>query len=89
MGGMVSLVRKKEKKADKKPTLFVGKLGFGGSCLFRVGQVLGKGSFGVVRIAQHNKTGFLYALKILKKAEVLGSRQVVLDVVLFERIIWE
>ncbi|EKX30861.1 hypothetical protein GUITHDRAFT_55340, partial [Guillardia theta CCMP2712] len=43
---------------------------------FRVGQVLGKGSFGVVRIAQHNKTGFLYALKILKKVEVLGSRQV-------------
>lgn len=34
-------------------------------------KVIGKGAFGEVRLVQKNDTGKIYALKLLKKSEML------------------
>jgi len=43
---------------------------------FNVLETLGTGTFGRVRLAQHRKTGTYFALKILKKHEVIRLKQV-------------
>jgi protein kinase X len=43
---------------------------------FSIMQTLGIGSFGRVRLAQHRETKIYYALKILKKSEVVRLKQV-------------
>jgi len=43
---------------------------------FTVGVTLGTGSFGRVRIATHNSAGTVWAIKQLKKAEVIRLQQV-------------
>jgi len=43
---------------------------------FDVKRTLGTGSFGRVLLAQHRKTGVFYALKKLKKSEVIRLKQV-------------
>jgi len=48
-------------------------------------ETLGTGTFGRVRLAQHKKTGTYFALKILKKHEVIRLKQV--EHVLSERAI--
>jgi serine/threonine protein kinase len=52
---------------------------------FNVLETLGTGTFGRVRLAQHRKTGTYFALKILKKHEVIRLKQV--EHVLSERAI--
>ena len=49
---------------------------------FDVGVTLGTGSFGRVRFATHKGTGSHWAIKILKKSEVIRLQQV-------EHMIWE
>lgn len=39
-------------------------------------QTLGTGSFGRVRLGRHKKTNKIYAIKMLKKAEILRLKQV-------------
>jgi serine/threonine protein kinase len=39
-------------------------------------SVIGKGSYGKVLLVKKNDTGDLYALKVLKKAEILRRNQV-------------
>ena len=39
-------------------------------------SVIGKGSYGKVLLVKKNDTGKLYALKILKKAEIIRRNQV-------------
>ena len=43
---------------------------------FEIGVTLGTGSFGRVRIVTHKNTGSIWALKMLKKAEVIRLQQV-------------
>ncbi|KAJ1916809.1 cAMP-dependent protein kinase catalytic subunit [Tieghemiomyces parasiticus] len=43
---------------------------------FRVERTLGTGSFGRVRLVQYKKTGQFYAMKVLKKTEVVRAKQV-------------
>jgi serine/threonine protein kinase len=43
---------------------------------FEIGITLGTGSFGRVRIVTHKSTGSIWALKMLKKAEVIRLQQV-------------
>lgn len=43
---------------------------------FEIGVTLGTGSFGRVRIVTHKSTGTIWALKMLKKAEVIRLQQV-------------
>jgi serine/threonine protein kinase len=43
---------------------------------FDVGVTLGTGSFGRVRFATHRGTGSFWAIKMLKKAEVIRLQQV-------------
>jgi hypothetical protein len=43
---------------------------------FEMGVTLGTGSFGRVRFATHKKTGTYWAIKILKKAEIIRLQQV-------------
>ena len=43
---------------------------------FNVTTTLGKGSFGRVRLARHKETNTLWALKILKKREVLHQNAI-------------
>ena len=43
---------------------------------FEIGVTLGTGSFGRVRIVTHKKTGSIWALKMLKKSEVIRLQQV-------------
>ena len=43
---------------------------------FEVGVTLGTGSFGRVRFATHKATGTFWAVKMLKKAEVIRLQQV-------------
>lgn len=45
---------------------------------FVVGETLGTGSFGRVRIALHNTTQTPWAIKTLKKAEIVRMQQVLL-----------
>lgn len=49
---------------------------------FEVGVTLGTGSFGRVRFTTHKATGTHWAIKILKKSEVIRLQQV-------EHMIWE
>lgn len=42
---------------------------------FDIGETLGTGSFGRVRIAKNKKTGNYIALKIMKKIEIIRSKQ--------------
>jgi serine/threonine protein kinase len=42
---------------------------------YEVGETLGTGSFGRVRIARNQKTGNYIALKIMKKVEIIRSKQ--------------
>ena len=39
-------------------------------------QTLGAGSFGRVKLAKHKTTGHFWAIKILKKAELIKLKQV-------------
>lgn len=39
-------------------------------------QTIGTGSFGRVKLARHKKTNKIYAIKMLKKAEILRLKQV-------------
>ena len=43
---------------------------------FEIGVTLGTGSFGRVRIVTHKNSGSIWALKMLKKAEVIRLQQV-------------
>ena len=43
---------------------------------FEIGVTLGTGSFGRVRIVTHKSTGSTWALKMLKKVEVIRLQQV-------------
>jgi len=43
---------------------------------YDLGQTLGTGSFGRVKIAKSKATGKYYAVKILKKAEIIKLKQV-------------
>ena len=43
---------------------------------FDLGQTLGTGSFGRVRIAKSKTTGKYQAIKVLKKAEIIKLKQV-------------
>jgi len=43
---------------------------------FELGVTLGTGSFGRVRFVTHKATGSFWALKMLKKAEVIRLQQV-------------
>mmetsp|Transcript_48583 Transcript_48583/g.126060 ORF Transcript_48583/g.126060 Transcript_48583/m.126060 type:complete len:338 (-) Transcript_48583:544-1557(-) len=43
---------------------------------FDIGETLGTGTFGRVRLVRHKQTGKYFALKILKKAEVIRLKQV-------------
>jgi len=43
---------------------------------FTVGVTLGTGSFGRVRLATHKETGSIWAIKMLKKSEVIRLQQV-------------
>jgi serine/threonine protein kinase len=43
---------------------------------FDVGVTLGTGSFGRVRFCTHKTTGSFWAIKMLKKAEVIRLQQV-------------
>lgn len=43
---------------------------------YELGATLGTGSYGRVRLAKDKATGEIYALKILKKAEILKLKQV-------------
>lgn len=45
---------------------------------FELGVTLGTGSFGRVRFAMHNTTQTPWAIKILKKAEIVRMQQVLL-----------
>lgn len=40
-------------------------------------QVIGRGAFGEVRLVQKKDTGHVYAMKILRKADMLEKEQVV------------
>lgn len=37
---------------------------------FEVGKDLGKGKFGIVKIARHKKTGLIFSIKIIKKSTI-------------------
>lgn len=39
-------------------------------------QVIGRGAFGEVRLVQKKDTGHVYAMKILRKADMLEKEQV-------------
>jgi serine/threonine protein kinase len=43
---------------------------------FDITTTLGTGSFGRVRLAKNKKTGEFYAMKILKKHEIIKTKQV-------------
>jgi serine/threonine protein kinase len=43
---------------------------------FQMLSVIGKGSYGKVLLVKKNDSGELYALKVLKKAEILRRNQV-------------
>ena len=43
---------------------------------YEMGETLGTGSFGRVKIAKHKKTGEFVAMKIMKKMEILKSKQI-------------
>ena len=43
---------------------------------FQMLSVIGKGSYGKVLLVKKNDTGELYALKVLKKSEILRRNQV-------------
>ncbi len=43
---------------------------------FDLGQTLGTGSFGRVRISKSKQTGKYHAIKVLKKAEIIKLKQV-------------
>lgn len=42
---------------------------------FEILQTLGTGSFGRVRLGRHKKTNKIYAIKMLKKAEIIKLKQ--------------
>ena len=44
--------------------------------LFHRFQVIGKGAFGEVRLVQKIDTGHVYAMKILRKADMVEKEQV-------------
>jgi len=43
---------------------------------FEYMQTIGTGSFGRVKLARHKKTNKIYAVKMLKKAEIIKSKQI-------------
>lgn len=45
-------------------------------------QVIGRGAFGEVRLVQKKDTGHIYAMKILRKADMLEKEQVLLRIVM-------
>jgi serine/threonine protein kinase len=42
--------------------------------MFEIGKPLGKGKFGRVYLAQEKRTGFVCALKVMHKAELVSSK---------------
>ena len=42
---------------------------------FEIFQTLGTGSFGRVKLGRHKKTNKMYAIKMLKKAEIIKLKQ--------------
>jgi len=42
--------------------------------MFDIGKPLGKGKFGRVYLAQEKRTGFVCALKVMHKAELVSSK---------------
>ncbi|DBA03561.1 TPA: hypothetical protein N0F65_011462 [Lagenidium giganteum] len=57
------------KKSNKLPAPLDGSQ-------FEMGVTLGTGSFGRVRFATHKNTATFWAIKILKKAEIIRLQQV-------------
>ncbi|ETN70446.1 hypothetical protein NECAME_14755, partial [Necator americanus] len=55
--------------------------------MFRMVSVLGRGHFGKVILAQYKPTSAYYALKILKKGDILGRDEV--ESLLVEKRIFE
>jgi len=43
---------------------------------FEMGETLGTGSFGRVKLTKHKKTGEFVAMKIMKKIEIIKNKQV-------------
>lgn len=43
---------------------------------FEVKAVIGRGHFGEVRVVSENSTGEIYAMKVLRKAELLSQPEV-------------
>lgn len=43
---------------------------------FEFMKTIGTGSFGRVKLARHKKTNKIYAVKMLKKAEIIKSKQI-------------
>lgn len=49
--------------------------------MFQYSQVIGRGAFGEVRLVQKKDTGHVYAMKILRKADMLEKEQVTFFIV--------
>jgi len=76
---------KKKTQAESVVAPTAGKAGEGGGAKiyavytlpeFEQGDTLGTGTFGRVRLVQHKETAKYYALKILKKSEIIRLKQV-------------
>ena len=65
--------KEKEKEASKKENN--GKVRSIKLSDYDMGETLGTGSFGRVKIAKNKKTGEFVAMKIMKKMEILKSKQ--------------
>ncbi len=65
--------KEKEKEASKKDK--EGKVRSIKLSDYDMGETLGTGSFGRVKIAKNKKTGEFVAMKIMKKMEILKSKQ--------------
>jgi hypothetical protein len=65
------------RNAGSRPS-FVQRMQLKSPCLddFNIGVTLGTGSFGRVHVVQYKKTGKYYAMKVLKKKEIIHLNQV-------------